>query len=82
MSEHSNPDEKREEPKRDMTTMETFCYVNLSELTFSISTAINAYSTSSLGISVFEFAFARSFCNFLVSAAILLAKGTSPLEGV
>jgi drug/metabolite transporter (DMT)-like permease len=82
MSEHSNPDKKEETMKRDMTTIETFFYVNLSELTFSISTAINSYSTSSLGISVFEFSLARSFCNFLVSAAILFLKRTSPLQGV
>lgn len=82
MSETSNPDEKKETTKRDMTTIETFFYVNLSELTFSISTAINSYSTTSLGISVFEFSLARSFCNFLVSVAILFVNGTSPLQGV
>ena len=65
-----------------MTFLSTVLFVNVYEIFFCISTAINHECTKYRGMTVPEYALIRNIVNFMFSAIELIFKRQSPFEGL
>ena len=67
--------------KEDLSFTATTALVNSYEVMLCVSTAVNHYTTRSLGVSVVEYFFCRNFLNWLFMGIILAYRRLSPLDG-
>jgi drug/metabolite transporter (DMT)-like permease len=68
--------------KSDYSVASTFVLVNSFEFLFSITVAISQFSTQTLGVTILEFAWARTWCNLLVATLLCVKKQVGPFKDI